>query len=88
MLADFFTKPLQGSLFRKFRDMIMGEHPIDSLKEPKSDPPQATAILDTDLSTVTKPRPFQERVGVSEKSGKSGNVLNGQKTDWDAPEPL
>ena len=24
MLADFFTKPLQGKLFRKFRDMIMG----------------------------------------------------------------
>jgi hypothetical protein len=24
MLADFFTKPLQGSLFRKFRDVILG----------------------------------------------------------------
>ena len=24
MIADFFTKPLQGSLFRKFRDVIMG----------------------------------------------------------------
>ena len=24
MLADFFTKPLQGSLFRKFRDAVMG----------------------------------------------------------------
>jgi len=24
MLADFFTKPLQGSVIRKFRDMIMG----------------------------------------------------------------
>ena len=23
MLADFFTKPLQGSLFRKFRDVII-----------------------------------------------------------------
>ena len=24
MIADFFTKPLQGSLFRKFRDVILG----------------------------------------------------------------
>ena len=24
MLADFFTKPLQGELFRKMRDRIMG----------------------------------------------------------------
>ena len=24
MVADFLTKPLQGSMFRKFRDLIMG----------------------------------------------------------------
>ena len=24
MIADYFTKPLQGSLFRKFRNMILG----------------------------------------------------------------
>ena len=26
MMADFMTKPLQGSAFRKFRDLIMGLH--------------------------------------------------------------
>ena len=31
MLADFFTKPLQGALFRKFRDVILGYNHIDSL---------------------------------------------------------
>ena len=31
MLADFFTKPLQGRLFKKFRDVIMGYAPISSL---------------------------------------------------------
>ena len=31
MLADYFTKPLQGSLFRKFRDVIMGIDDISSL---------------------------------------------------------
>ena len=34
MLADFFTKPLQGILFRKSRDVIMGYKPIDTLKVP------------------------------------------------------
>jgi hypothetical protein len=33
MLADFFTKPLQGSLFRKFREVIMGHKHIDTLKQ-------------------------------------------------------
>jgi hypothetical protein len=28
MMADFFTKPLQGTLFRKFRDFIMNVDPL------------------------------------------------------------
>ena len=31
MLADYFTKPLQGSLFHKFRNVIMGYHHISYL---------------------------------------------------------
>ena len=31
MLDDFFTKPLQGNLFRKFRDIVLGYTHIDSL---------------------------------------------------------
>ena len=31
MLADFFTKPLQGALFRRFRDVVLGYKHIDSL---------------------------------------------------------
>jgi hypothetical protein len=38
MLADFFTKPLQGSLFRKFRDVVLGYHHIDSLSCPALSP--------------------------------------------------
>ncbi|GAX19772.1 hypothetical protein FisN_3Hu001, partial [Fistulifera solaris] len=33
MLADFFTKPLNGGLFRKFRDVILGYKHVDSLRE-------------------------------------------------------
>jgi hypothetical protein len=31
MIADFFTKPLQGTLFRKFRDVLMGIKHMDTL---------------------------------------------------------
>jgi hypothetical protein len=31
MVADFFTKPLQGALFHKLRDIVMGKVPISSL---------------------------------------------------------
>ena len=31
MVADFFTKPLQGNLFRKFRDVVLGYKHITSL---------------------------------------------------------
>ena len=33
ILADFFTKPLNGSLFWKFRDVILGNKPVSSLQE-------------------------------------------------------
>ena len=31
MLADFFTKPLQGALFNRFRRVLMGYEHISSL---------------------------------------------------------
>ena len=34
MLADFLSKPLQGSLFRKFRDVLLGLAHVSSLRVP------------------------------------------------------
>jgi hypothetical protein len=34
MLADFFTKPLQGSLFEKFKKVLMGQEHINTLARP------------------------------------------------------
>ena len=34
MIADFLTKPLQGKLFQKFREVIMGWRPISDLGDP------------------------------------------------------
>ena len=33
MVADFMTKPLQGALFKKFRDLIMGALPIEEVNK-------------------------------------------------------
>ena len=32
MIADFLTKPLQGALFRKFRDLLLGIKEEDYVK--------------------------------------------------------
>ena len=31
LLADFFSKPLQGNLFQRFKDVILGKRPLTSL---------------------------------------------------------
>jgi hypothetical protein len=33
MIADFLTKPLQGTMFKKFRDMLMGVVPTVNITE-------------------------------------------------------
>ena len=38
MAADFFTKPLQGAIFKKLCDIVMGRNPISSLKIAPSTP--------------------------------------------------
>jgi hypothetical protein len=52
MLADFFTKPLQGALFRKFRAVVMGHEHIDSLKETTPTPPQERVGEDDKLKQM------------------------------------
>jgi len=32
MLADFYSKPLQGGLFKRMRDFVMGLEPVSILK--------------------------------------------------------
>ena len=54
MLADFFTKPLQGSLFKKFRDVILGYKHISILQSPDQS-------IDDSVPSVPSP-PIEERV--------------------------
>ena len=47
MIADFFTKPLQGSQFTRFRDMILGITPIDY--QPVDNPTQNRSVLEFNM---------------------------------------
>jgi hypothetical protein len=63
MLANFFTKPLQGSLFRKLRAVVMGHAHVRTLLsiEDKSAP--------VNEPTVVPPALAKERVGQNERKG-------------------
>ena len=55
MIADFFTKPLQGTPFRKFRDAIMN---VDPVPEPVTNP--RSVLSDHDGPRPGMMRPVQE----------------------------
>ena len=56
MVADYATKPLQGALFKRFRDWIMGVVPItDShagLKKPT--PTKKLMAIGNKIGTITR----------------------------------
>jgi hypothetical protein len=56
MLADFFTKPLQGTLFRKFRNVILGYEHVDTLTE----------LVDTAAQERVRERPADDNSTASE----------------------
>jgi hypothetical protein len=56
MLADFFTKPLQGSLFRLFRSVLLGELPTSALS---TAPPQLGNEERVDIENL-EPEPSSE----------------------------
>jgi hypothetical protein len=72
MNADFFTKPLQGLLFEKFRDIIMGFTHCSSLVAPASI--DARSVLDGDISEDS-PRPIQARLAHDSKDKVSRSPL-------------
>ena len=58
MLADYFTKPLQGVLFRQLRDMIMGNThvAIPSVRIPPAPTQQESrSVLEIENETVKPP---------------------------------
>ena len=72
MLADFFTKPLQGNLFRKFREVIQGHKHISTLK---SKPP------------LPSQERVGERNKENVRNEIGGQKTDGRKTDGRFVEP-
>jgi hypothetical protein len=54
MLADIFTKILQGSLFLKLKRVIMGEEHVSTLKQPLSLAPAQERVGDRNIAESTK----------------------------------
>ena len=78
MIADFMTKPLQGGLFKKFRDLIMGIKPVDSDSMIRSQP-SSTKIKNrrgTSLASVDMPTPQECLGGCTPKDIVTGGTSN------------
>ena len=71
MLADFFTKPLQGALFNKFKRVLMGQAHIDTLSLSPPAPTEerveesAETIVDK-RNTVEAEKITDEKTGIVE----------------------
>ena len=77
MLADFYTKPLQGALFRKFRSVILGYKPVSSLYQ------EADAPNLSDEERVGDSRPVEsERVGDPIKESDKERSRATQEVLW------
>jgi hypothetical protein len=63
MVADYFTKPLQGALFYKFRDQILGVVPMDDFNA------DHRSVLDDKVSprTTISPKRINSRVAKTKK---------------------
>ena len=58
MLADYFTKPLQGNVFRRFRDVIMGKtHINDLLLDPDFKIKERVEKVSKIMITKSEPKP-------------------------------
>ena len=55
MIADFFTKPLQGRLFKFFCDVIMGRKVIQDLEDFIATPVQERVESNISVTEVNRP---------------------------------
>ena len=70
MLADFYTKPLQGALFKKFRAVILGYEHVSSLQD-------RTVLSSLDEERVEESHPVED-----EDTEKEPIESGGNERDW------
>jgi hypothetical protein len=79
MIADYFTKPLQGMIFRKLRDMIMGNTDIVlPTDEPENEPigipmvatpRESRSVLGSDIGNDRLPRSLTDTRACDKPTG-------------------
>ena len=78
MIADFFTKPLQGALFRKLRDVVMGKHHISTLYNDE-DSIAEERVKSNEKAETERQAAKEHPIIVSEDKE---NVTEGRKVTW------
>jgi hypothetical protein len=76
MTADFFTKPLQGALFQKFRDVLMGHKPMNTLAI-ATPMPLEERVRETKRSDYS----VVKRASIHNYNDTTATVNTGQKTN-------
>jgi hypothetical protein len=71
MLADYFTKPLQGQLFRKFKAVLLGHEHVDTLAAP-SEP------VEERVGEVRHGRPIGATTGVLNTDTVGDGTVSGE----------
>ena len=70
MLADFFTKPLQGELFRRFKAVVMGHAHVSTLKDLIV--PTAQERVGSDISSKT----VSDNIGTVGKTAREPHKMS------------
>ena len=78
MLTDFFTKPLQGSLFRKFRSVLLGHAHINTLRDHTS--PETNEERVGSENTTVPPGSGLTHAAASNASGASNGAASNAGT--------
>jgi hypothetical protein len=68
MIADYFTKPLQGSQFTRFRDIIMGISRVSSKERVGKGDTLSTTKYDNDNNDKTNKTDIAEGIGKTSKT--------------------
>ena len=77
MLADYFSKPLQGSLFRKFRNLILNVSPKDELQVQPGEQECVGTNSEDAIENMTSPKEEQSVMTVDGiPQGPTNNLIN------------
>jgi hypothetical protein len=88
MVADYFTKPLQGVLFTKFRDIVMGISHFSTLDPGEKTTPRADSAevqfvpVSTPLRSVLKTSVLQSTGTHPVTNGKSASAIQYENMTW------